>query len=43
MAVFVYWQSVNRNEPLVPLGIFRDRDFSLATVGVAVIGFVAPR
>jgi len=40
MAVFVYWQSVNRNEPLVPLGIFKDRDFSLANVGVAVIGFV---
>jgi len=40
MALFVYWQSVNRNEPLVPLGIFKDRDFSLANVGVAVIGFV---
>ena len=40
MAVFIYWQSVNRNEPLVPLGIFKDRNFSLANVGVAVIGFV---
>ncbi len=40
MAVFVYWQSVNRNEPLVPLGIFKDRDFSLSNMGVAVIGFV---
>ena len=39
MAVFVYWQSVNRNEPLIPLGIFADRDFSLANVGIAVIGF----
>jgi EmrB/QacA subfamily drug resistance transporter len=40
MAAFIYWQSVNTNEPLIPLGIFRDRDFSLSTVGVATIGFV---
>lgn len=39
MVVFVYWQSVNRREPLIPLAIFSDRDFSLANVGIAVIGF----
>jgi EmrB/QacA subfamily drug resistance transporter len=39
-AAFLYWQSVNRNEPLVPLGIFRDRDFSMSNLGVATIGFV---
>ena len=39
-AAFVYWQSVNRNEPLIPLEIFADRDFSLSNLGVAVIGFV---
>ena len=39
MAVFVYWQAVNRQEPLIPLEIFGDRDFSLATIGIAVIGF----
>ncbi len=39
MAVFVYWQSVNTREPLIPLEMFRDRDFSLANVGIAVIGF----
>jgi len=39
MAAFVYWQSVNRNEPLIPLEIFRDRDFTLANVGIAVIAF----
>ncbi len=39
-AAFVYWQSVNRNEPLIPLEIFYDRDFSLSSLGVAVIGFV---
>ncbi|WP_445166519.1 MFS transporter [Mycolicibacterium sp. Dal123E01] len=37
---FVYWQSINRDEPLVPLQIFADRDFSLSNLGVAVIGFV---
>ncbi|WP_197381952.1 MFS transporter [Mycolicibacterium mengxianglii] len=40
IAGFVYWQAVNENEPLIPLRIFRDRNFSLANVGGAVIGFV---
>ncbi|WP_018599000.1 MFS transporter [Mycobacterium sp. 155] len=39
MAGFVYWQWVNTAEPLIPLHIFTDRDFSLANVGVATIGF----
>ncbi len=39
MAGFVYWQAVNPAEPLIPLKIFRDNDFSLANVGIAVIGF----
>jgi MFS family permease len=39
-AAFVFWQQANRNEPLVPLFIFRDRDFSLSALGVATIGFV---
>jgi EmrB/QacA subfamily drug resistance transporter len=39
LAGFVYWQSVNRLEPLIPLGIFTDRNFGLANAGVAVIGF----
>ncbi|HZN81523.1 MAG TPA: MFS transporter [Mycobacterium sp.] len=40
MAAFVIWQSVNRNDPLIPLVIFRDRDFSLSNLGIATIGFV---
>src|SRR4051812_35149742 len=40
VAAFLIWQSVNRNEPLVPLVMFRDRDFSLSNLGVATIGFV---
>ena len=39
-AGFVYWQAVNKNEPLIPLRIFRDRNFSLANAGGAIIGFV---
>lgn len=40
MAAFLFWQHVNPNDPLVPLHIFRDRDFSLSNIGVATIGFV---
>lgn len=40
LAVFVYWQSVNTREPLIPLKIFRDRNFALCSVGVAVIASV---
>ncbi len=39
MAMFVWWQAHNHEEPLIPLAIFADRDFSLANVGIAVIGF----
>lgn len=39
MAGFVYWQAVNPGEPLIPLKIFRDNDFSMSNLGIAVIGF----
>lgn len=39
MAGFVYWQSVNSGEPLIPLKIFRDNDFSLSNLGISVIAF----
>jgi EmrB/QacA subfamily drug resistance transporter len=39
MAAFFFWQSMNTREPLIPLRIFADRDFTLANIGVAVIGF----
>ncbi|MGA8330219.1 MAG: MFS transporter [Mycobacterium sp.] len=41
MTAFIYWQSLNAHEPLVPLSIFRDRDFSLANIGIVVMGLVA--
>jgi EmrB/QacA subfamily drug resistance transporter len=39
LAVFVVWQARNRSEPLVPLRLFRDRNFSLANVGISAMGF----
>ncbi|GAB7068950.1 MFS transporter [Mycobacterium hodleri] len=39
MGAFVYWQAVHTGEPLIPLRIFRDNDFSLSNLGIAVIGF----
>jgi EmrB/QacA subfamily drug resistance transporter len=39
MVGFVYWQAVNPDEPLIPLKVFRDNDFRMSNVGIAVIGF----
>ena len=41
VSAFVYWQSVNTGEPLIPLEIFGDRDFGLCNAGVAVVSFAA--
>jgi EmrB/QacA subfamily drug resistance transporter len=38
LAAFVYWQARNRAEPLVPLSLFRERNFGLATVAIATVG-----
>ncbi|WP_370247875.1 DHA2 family efflux MFS transporter permease subunit [Nocardioides sp.] len=38
-ALFVVWQARNRAEPLVPLRLFRDRNFSLANVTITTMGF----
>ncbi|NYG06731.1 EmrB/QacA subfamily drug resistance transporter [Phycicoccus badiiscoriae] len=37
--LFVYWQSRIRTEPLVPLGLFRDRNFSLSNIAITSVGF----
>jgi EmrB/QacA subfamily drug resistance transporter len=39
LGLFVFWQARNRAEPLVPLRLFRDRNFSLANVAISVMGF----
>ena len=38
IAVFLWWQSKNRREPLVPLSLFADRNFSLANVAITTVG-----
>lgn len=37
MGVFLAWQRRIRREPLVPLGLFGDRNFSLATAGITLV------
>jgi EmrB/QacA subfamily drug resistance transporter len=39
LALFVLWQARGAPEPLVPLSLFRDRNFSLANVAVTTLGF----
>lgn len=37
--VFIVWQAVNRQEPLVPLSLFKDRNFSLSNAAIACVSF----
>ena len=39
LALFVLWQRFNKGEPLLPLALFRDRNFSLANIGITTVGF----
>jgi EmrB/QacA subfamily drug resistance transporter len=39
LAAFVVWQRFNRGEPLLPLTLFRDRNFSLANAAITTVGF----
>ncbi|WP_308466361.1 DHA2 family efflux MFS transporter permease subunit [Rathayibacter soli] len=39
MVAFVVWQHYNRGEPLLPLKLFRDRNFSLANAAITTVGF----
>ena len=39
LAIFVWWQAHNRGEPLMSLALFKDRNFSLANVAIASMGF----
>jgi EmrB/QacA subfamily drug resistance transporter len=39
LVVFVWWQSRIRREPLVPLRLFRDRNFSVANAAISTVGF----
>ncbi|MCW2749928.1 MAG: transporter [Aeromicrobium sp.] len=37
IAGFLWWQSRIKAEPLVPLGLFRDRNFSLGNAGITMV------
>lgn len=39
LAAFVWHQSRMRGEPLLPLGLFRDRNFALANGAISTLGF----
>ncbi|WP_296394904.1 DHA2 family efflux MFS transporter permease subunit [Williamsia sp.] len=39
LAAFVLWQARNKSEPLIPLQLFTHRDFSLAGIAMATMGF----
>ncbi|WP_166980184.1 DHA2 family efflux MFS transporter permease subunit [Paramicrobacterium fandaimingii] len=39
LAAFVVWQRFTRSEPLVPLRLFRDRNFSLGNTVITTVGF----
>ncbi len=41
LAVFILWQRFNRAEPLVPLSLFKDRNFSVSNVAIACMGSIA--
>jgi EmrB/QacA subfamily drug resistance transporter len=39
LGVFIWWQSRIRTEPLVPLALFRDRNFSMSNIAISAVGF----
>ena len=39
LGLFLFLQARNRREPLVPLSLFRDRNFSLANLAISTVGF----
>lgn len=40
MVVFVWWQQRTTSEPLVPLELFRDRNYVMSNVAIALMGLV---
>ena len=39
MGLFIWQQARTKSEALVPLELFRDRNFSVANIGIATVGF----
>jgi EmrB/QacA subfamily drug resistance transporter len=40
-SAFVLWQSRNRSEPLVPLSLFGDRNYSISSFAISTMSFTA--
>ncbi|MGU3410380.1 DHA2 family efflux MFS transporter permease subunit [Microbacterium sp. M1A1_1b] len=38
LVAFVVWQGVQKGEPLLPLGLFKDRNFTLANIAITAVG-----
>ncbi len=38
LVLFVVWQRVQKGEPLIPLQIFHDRNFSVGTIAIVMVG-----
>lgn len=38
---FIVWQAFNTKEPLIPLALFRDRNFSVSNLAISTVGFAA--
>ena len=39
LLLFIGWQAINKGEPLVPLHLFKVRNFSLANIAITTMGF----
>ncbi|MEU0096868.1 DHA2 family efflux MFS transporter permease subunit [Kribbella sp. NPDC006257] len=39
IGIFLVWQARNKGEPLLPLSLFKDRNFSLANIAITTVGF----
>ena len=43
LGLFLVWQARNKSEPLLPLCLFKDRNFSLANTAITTVGSRSPR
>ena len=41
LGLFIWQQAKTKSEPLVPMELFRERNFSVANIGIAAVGFTA--
>lgn len=39
LGLFIWQQAKTKSEPLVPLGLFKDRNFAMANIAIAAVGF----